>query len=412
MNNALNTPAADGITRREGLLTLLGGALALAGCGGGGGGSAGLSSGGTGSFSVGPITGFGSIIVNGVHFDDSVASSILDVDDNKDLRGQLKLGMMVRVKGKPKSDSLHADAESIEVRSELLGPIDSIPSPQTTPPTLVVLGQTVQITATTIFKEGLSGLSALAVGDVVEVHGFVDPAPAANRITATRIEREDDPTQVKAFKLQGTVSFLDTTAKTFKIGTLTISFAAPVDIPANLVLANGLLVRVKLATTPLTGTRKALKIRAVEAEVEDRDEAEVEGTITFIDPVNNKLFKVNGQQVDATGVSALPTLKVGDRVEVEGKMVKGVLVANKVELEDENDPEKFEVHGTVGSLNTTAKTFVLSMSGVTVTVDYSAATFRPAGKTAADLANGVKVEVKGTASTDGTKVKASVITFE
>ena len=412
MKNALNTPVADGITRREGLLTLLGGAMALAGCGGGGGGIASVSSGGTGSFSSGPITGFGSIIVGGIRFDDSTARTILDVDDdNKDLRGNLKLGMMVKVKGKP-INALRAEADTIEVRSELLGPIDSIPNPQTTPPTLVVLGQTVQITATTIFEEGLTGLAALAVGNIVEVHGFVDPL--TNRLTATRVERKL-LINAKAFKLQGTLSALDTAAKTFKIGTLTISFASPIDLPASLVLANGLLVRVRLATTPATGTRQAIKIRAVEAEieVEDRNEAKIEGTITAF--TSTSKFSVNGQPVDAsTAVFSNGTtgIVLGARVEVEGSLVKGVLVAKKVELKDEkneNDPLKFELHGTISGLNTTAKTFVLRG----ITVNYSATSdIRPAGKTVADLVNGVSVEVKGVASTDGTKVNATRISFE
>lgn len=413
MKKALNIPVADGITRREGLITLLGGAMALAGCGGGGGGGlAGVSSGGTGSFSSGPITGFGSIIVGGIRFDDSTARTILDVDDdNKDLRGNLKLGMMVKVKGKP-INALRAEAETIEVRSELLGPIDSIPSPQTTPPTLMVLGQTVQITATTIFEEGLTGLAALVVGDIVEVHGFVDPL--TNRLTATRVERKL-LINVKAFKLQGTLSALDTTAQTFKIGTLTIGFAPPVDIPTSLVLANGLLARVRLATTPATGTRKAIKIRAVEAEieVEDRNEAEIEGTITAF--TSTSKFSVNGQPVDASSAvfsNGTAGIVLGARVEVEGSLVKGVLVAKKVELKDEkdeNDPLKFELHGTISGLNTTAKTFVLRG----ITVNYSATSdIRPAGKTVANLVNGVSVEVKGVASTDGTKVNATRISFD
>ncbi|MDP3709514.1 MAG: DUF5666 domain-containing protein, partial [Polaromonas sp.] len=269
MKTAHDTPASHGITRREGLLTLLGGAMALAGCGGGGTGVATVSGGGTGSFSAGPISGFGSIIVNGVRFDDSIAKVL---DDDGALRGRddLKLGMMVRVKGKAISrtvDAASADADEISFGSELLGPIDSI---DTVAKTLVVLGQTVQITASTIFEEGLT-LSMLAKDTIVEVHGFVDPA--TNRLVATRIELKL-PANVTAFKLQGTVSALDTTAKTFKIGTtLTISYAgvATADLPAS--LADDLLVRVRLATTPTTGTRTATRIRAVEMEVEDRGEA-------------------------------------------------------------------------------------------------------------------------------------------
>ena len=308
----LSKTQADGITRRDGLITLLGSAMALAGCGGGGGGgSAGLSSGGTG-FSTGPISGFGSIIVGGIRFDDSRATIVDIDDDNRDLRGQLKLGMLVRVKGKPKKGD-RADADSIEVRSELLGPIDRIDAT-----TLTVLGQTVKVTVTTFFDDGLAGLASLAINNIVEVHGFVDPVN--NTMTATRIERKD-PAKVKAFKLHGTVSALvnTATAKTFKIGALTISFATSVNTPSSVVLADGLLVRVRLAPTPGTGTRTALKVHVVKAEDDgDHDEAEIEGTITAF--TSSSIFSVNGLPVDASRAVVPAGLKLGDRVEVEGSL--------------------------------------------------------------------------------------------
>ncbi|MFN7288027.1 MAG: hypothetical protein ACK5SV_02725, partial [Burkholderiales bacterium] len=58
-------------TRRLVLFGLAAGAAQVAGCGGGGGDLAGIGSGGTGSFTTGVITGLGSIIVNGVRYDDS-----------------------------------------------------------------------------------------------------------------------------------------------------------------------------------------------------------------------------------------------------------------------------------------------------------------------------------------------------
>ena len=390
-------PLIDGIDRRDALLfTALASALALAGCGGGSDGSgnvAGVTSGGTGSFSTGAITGFGSIIVGAIRFDDSKAISVLDVDDdNTDLRGQLRLGMVVRVKGKPKVGS-SADAETIEVRSELLGPVDSIDAGART---LVVLGQTVVVTPTTFFEESLS-LPTLRASELVEVHGFVNPA--TNVMTATRIERKT-LASVKAFKLQGTVRAL--TATTFQIGDLVINFASVV--PTSLTLTNGLLVRVRLEPTLGTGVRKAVKIRAVELELQDRDEAEVEGTITAF--TSSSQFSVNGLPVNASGAAVPTGLKPGDRVEVEGKLVNGVLVARKVALEDESDPLKFELHGTVGSLNTTAKTFVLRG----VTVDFSDAQFN--NGTASNLRDAVRVEVKGVVAAGGTQLKAIRIAFE
>jgi len=373
-----------------------------------------VGGGGTGSFSAGPISGFGSIIVNGVRFDDSNArllddDGLLHVDHT-----ELKLGMMVRVKGK--ANSRKADntdsADEISFGSQLLGPIDSIPSSQTAPATLVVLGQTVQITVSTIIGDGLT-LSMLAKDTIVEVHGFVDPA--TNRLVATRIESKL-PANVTAFKLQGTVSGLDTTAKTFKIGTtLTISYAgvAIADLPAN--LANDLLVRVRLDSNPLTSTatRKATKIRAVEVEVEDRDEAGVEGTIT--DFTSSAKFSVNGQPVDASGATVPAGLKAGNRVEVEGSLVNGFLVAKMVQLKDENEIRVFELHGIVSSKTSTSLTFTFTLTssgGIVAKVSFTiGAVAFDNGMTAASLLDGVKLEVKGVALPDGT-IKATRISLE
>ncbi|MGH8848650.1 MAG: DUF5666 domain-containing protein, partial [Polaromonas sp.] len=186
MKTANDTFASHGITRREGLLTLLGGAMALAGCGGGGsGGVATVGGGGTGSFSVGPITGFGSIIVNGIRFDDS-AASILD-DDGADMRGKLKLGMLATVKGSPVSGT-SATATSVVVGSELKGRIEG--TLNSVQKTFVVLGQTVQVTGSTVFDESLpKGFGSLATDTIVEVHGILDPA--ANTLQATFIEKEN-----------------------------------------------------------------------------------------------------------------------------------------------------------------------------------------------------------------------------
>jgi hypothetical protein len=413
MNPRKNYMAAVGFTRREGLIALIGGMAALSGCGGGGtsgsSGSSGIASvgsGGTGSFSSGAITGFGSIIVNGVRFDDSKAT-ITDDDGASRNSGDLKLGMVVSIAGSAivaGTNGSSATASSITFGSELRGPIDSIGSQS-----LVVLGQTVQVGANTVFDSAIAGgLARLSVGQVIEVHGFVDPA--ANTMLATRIERTGNNT----FKLQGVVQALDTNARTFAIGTLTISYAgiATNDLPT---LANGLLVRVRLAATPATGTRTATRIRAVARQVEDHDEAELEGTVTAF--TSTSTFSVNGIAVDA-GKATFPNgtagLRLGARVEVEGHVTNGVLVAATVKLEDEDkdeDKEKFELHGTISNLDTTNKTFVIR--GVTVSF---AGTVRFDKGDASTLAavNGTNttIEVRGTNSAATNSVIATRIRFE
>ena len=392
------------ISRRDALaLTLLASALSLAGCGGGSsaggdGNVAGVSSGGTGSFSTGSISGLGSIIVAGVRFDDSTASTIRDIDNNTDLRGQLKLGMAVRVKGKPKSsDGLRADADSIEVGSNLLGPIDSIDRTATT---LLVLGQNVRISTATIFEDGLTGLAALKVGDIVEVHGFSEPTTLA----ATRVEKKLLG-NVRAFKLQGAVRNLNDAGRTFAVGPLTIGFGSA-DL-GGLVLRDGRLVRIQFNPTVNTGQRIAIKIRTDELAFPDVDEAEVEGTISSF--TSSSQFSVNGVPVNAGGAAVPAGLALGALVEVEGSLVGGVLIARKVELKDRDDPLKFELHGTISALNTSAKTFVLRG----VTVSYSG-TVRFRDGIAADLSNvgSQAIEVKGLLSADGTQVSATEIRLD
>ena len=404
------TSASPGITRRNGLLlTLLSSAMALAGCGGGGGSASpaavagGVGGGGTGSFSVGSISGIGSIILNGTRYDDSLARVLNDDGELRD-RKELKLGMIVRVKGKinaRKADNTDV-AEEISFGSDLLGPIDG-GSINVTAQTFKVLGQNVQVTATTIFEDGLT-FAALAENNVVDVYGFVDPI--LGLMTATRIERKV-LANVKAFKLQGRISNL--TAATFQIGPLVVGFAADV-LPARLILSNGLLVRVRLATTSTIGRGTALRIRPVEFEFEDFNEAEVKGTITeFTSPAR---FSVNGLQIDASNITLPVGLRLGARVEVEGRLVKGVLVAKEVELEDEQDPLKFELQGTVSNLTTApgSVAFTLTSSGgisAKVTVVISAVIFENQ-LTASDLRNGIRLEIKGIALPDGT-IKATRI---
>jgi hypothetical protein len=408
MNELKQQLAAAGFTRRQGLLALIGGVAALSGCGGGGGGgTAAVSSGGTGSFSSGAITGFGSIIVNGVRFDDSKAS-IADDDGAAHSSADLKLGMVVIITGSNITTGANgstATATTITFGSELRGPIDSLASQS-----MVVLGQTVQIKTSTVFDEGITGgLSGLAVGQIVEVHGFIDPS--TNQVIATRVERE---ASASSFKLEGPVQALSSTAKTFAIGTLTISYAgiAAASLPAN--LANGLLVRVVLAATPATGTRTALSVRAVAPEVQDHDQAELEGTVTAF--TSTAAFRVNGVAVDAskaTFPNGTTGLKVGARVDVTGSASNGVLVATSVKVETESDIEnvEFELHGTISNLNLTNKTFVVR--GVTVnftgTVRFDNG---DASKLSTVLGTAIIVEVRGTFSSATNSVTVTSITFD
>jgi hypothetical protein len=376
-----------------------GAALLVAACGGGGDAPPTLAqpTETATSFTQGAISGFGSIIVGGVRYDDSGAT-VSDEDGAARSRSDLKLGMMVDVDAKA-LDRTAAQAVALRVRlsREIVGPVGSV---DVAASTAQVLGQTVLVTSSTVFDAALpGGLAALTLGTVVEVHGIPDPANA--RIVATRIEpRADAP----AYRLRGRVAALDATAKTFMLGGALISYAGlpAAEVPPG--LADGHLVWVLLQTTPQAGAWVATKLRGGLRLPDGQRDAHVEGAITVFTSATD--FEINGLKVDASS-AAFPDgregVVLGARVEAEGKLVGGVLVATRVEMAERRHPgaRPLELHGEMGNLDATAKTFALR--GVTVwfggSVEYR-------GGTEADLANGKKVEVHGVLSTDRTRLEA------
>ncbi len=413
----MSMPDAPRITRRLGLLTMMGGALALIGCGGGGSSGAGpttttgpLGSTVAGNLMLGQITGFGSIILNGngVRIDDS--SARISDDDGNDMRGRLKLGMQVAVVTTT-SASGAVTAASISSGGELQGRIEGAPNAALK--TFVVLGQTVKVVAATVFDDSLgNGFASLAADTVVEVHGLLNAKD--NVMTASYIEKKSTPA---VFKIQGVVSGLNTGSKKFNIGTMLFNYSQLTD-PNELrvALSNGALVRVRVAAvlppTALPAEWLVTRIRGPEHTGQDRNEFEIEGRVTAF--TSAKSFSVGGVPVDASSAvfegQAATALALNSRVEVKGRLTNGTVIATRVKLEDDHDADEreFELHGTVGSL--TATTFVLRG----LTVDYGAGTVYRKGSVT-NLVNGANVEVKGVASDAGasaTRIQATRISFE
>ena len=355
------------------------------------------------SFAAGPISGFGSVIVNGVRYDDSSAT-VLDDDDGGRSRDALKLGMMVEVDG-AQMDRTAAQGKALRIRfgSEIVGPVNSV---NLAAGSLVVLGQMVRTTATTVFDDSLpGGLAALTAGTLVEVHALFDAASGS--YIATRIEDEDN---TSFYKLRGVITNLDAAGKTFNLGSEVINFAGlpAADLP-NL-LADGQRVRVRLQTTPVAGQWVAVALRPGVRKLEDREEAHLRGSVTALS--STAAFEVNGLAVDARSASfpdGTAGVVLGVQVEVEGRVVNGVLVASKVELDARHAGERhrFELHGAISALDTVTRSFTLRG----VRVGYGdGTTFRDGS--AANLAEGREVEVKGSPSPDRSLLQASLIDFE
>ena len=378
-------------------------ALIVAGCGGG------VDSGGTGttpaSYANGPITGFGSVIVNGVRFDDTNALVTDDGDESR--RDKLRLGMTTEIRGSAitadATGTLVSTASSIVFGSDILGRVDSI---DLAAKRLVVLGQGVDVNAATVFDdESLSGgLPTVAVGDVVEVYALFNAA--TGRYTATRIERKKG--EVTTYRLRGLVSNLDVVAKAFNIGSERISYDGFTGAPVT--LADGNLVRVRLQTTKVAGVWLVAAFKDGAPKPRDRDDVRLEGRISsFTSPT---LFSVNGVTVNASTIGPLAGLALGVRVEIEGTSSEGVLLASKLKIktEDEAGNQEFELRGQITSVDAANLRFVLRGVTVVYAVTAPATDFR--NGTAANLVKDANVEARGVLSADGARLLAARITFK
>jgi len=365
----------------------------------------GVDSGGTGSsIAYGPVDGLGSIIVNGVRFDES-AAAISDEDGRVVGRDRLQLGVMTGVEGSGivgTANERRATAHRVRIFSELIGPIGAIDAPAQV---IEVLGQTVRITPETVFGDGLpAGLSNLQAGMVVEV--YARPDPATGRFAATRIELRPG---AASYVVRGKVDGVDTTARTFGIGALVVdsSRLTAADV-ANVVVGNT--VRVRLETLPSGGVWRAVSVSAGQRSIADGEEATIEGRISAFESPHR--FSVDSVPVDASAAAfpdGVGAITLGARVSVEGSARGGVVHAKEVHVEDDEDESdsSFEVHGTIDALDPVGK--VLTVRGVSV--DFSG-TVKFENGTIGDLRVGRSIEVEGVLQPDGVGLVARKISFE
>jgi len=306
----------------------------LVACGGGGDASApdqtaGVGSGGTGSFSSGTITEFGSVVVNGIHFDQTTAE-VKDADGQVHPYTDLKLGMNVQLDASSISQEAGkqvAKALYISYAPDLLGPIDAVGTD-----TLTVMGQTVRILPsprTRLDESWTGGLADLKAGDVVEVYGFHDAG--TDTFVATRVARPDPIKVIDHYVVRGVIQ--DLTATGCRIGKQQLAYVWP-SKPG---LRNGRVATAHLYpfafTTGMGGSTSVLwqaqSMTLSTPLVSDRDDARVEGLVTELIAGQPAQFSVNGVMVGARGFNctACVALKVGDRVSVKGALVAGTIMA-------------------------------------------------------------------------------------
>lgn len=303
-------------------------ATLLSACGGGsGGGSTGGAAANT--VSQGTITGFGSVIVDGVRYS-SVGANVIDEDGASLSRDTLRIGMTVNVEGTSSDDLASGEARTIEVRRLLQGPVSNFQSTSGTS-TFTVLGQNVETTASTLVVGNLANAAN------VKVYGLLQQG-TPDKIIASRIEEAVQQTRFEAY---GRVSNLG--SNTFNIGTLAVT--SSVSLPTGLI--NGSLVKVSCSTVPTcsngTSTLAAdkIKLRGARNDLSGQNGAIVK-LKGVVDAVNGNILTVAGVPVDISNAqredddakdNASYTPALGDRIEIKGSYNGTTLIARKIEQE-------------------------------------------------------------------------------
>ena len=316
---------------RLGVMAAFAVAVLQVACGGGGGGDGGGGSGGSTvtAMSEGPITGFGSVILNGVRWNTDTAT--FEIDGQTGTQADLRVGMVVRVEGN-RSSSEDGVAERVVFESRLRGPVRLIEELGPDNKALTIFGIRALVSrAGTRFRDVT--FDGLAEDRMVEISGFAN-ADGAVEVTHLR-DRGVPVVGSTEVKLAGTISGL--AGGSFLIGTSEVTFDGSTEIDdfGPLGLRNGLEVRVE-GTLLVNDGIAASEIESPRGEGgDDFDETEIQGVVT--EYVSVASFKVAGQAVDASRARFEPNdptlLRNGIVVEAEGQVdANGVLMIGRAHV--------------------------------------------------------------------------------
>lgn len=338
----VNAPLGAALPRRMALLCIAAGVLAA--CGGGTNVASMPGTGGTGITAIGPVVGFGSVIVNGTRYDDTNARVLIDGENL--WPSNLRLGMVANITG-IKSDaavtatsivSAIGTANHIEVWSIAQGSVSHI----ITPNKFTVAGMAMVTDVGTVL-EGAMSVNDLTAQSLVKVWG--------QPITA-------DFSQWAVTRLQVLSSATDTVST----GKIVMNGAMPslnglVLMNSPLALKADMLVRVSgsLTTGPTVSTLTVNKITPLSGAASGY--AELQGVVTSVVssstvPAKVMRLTLGAVEVDVSNARQSPigaNLVQGSRVEVEGTWNAGVLVATKVELKSAEQMQTVEIEGEVKS---------------------------------------------------------------
>lgn len=328
----------------------------LTACGGSGSNTTASADGTT----VGVVTGFGSVYINGVEYETDSASITIDGIPSQET--ELGVGDKCILEGTVNPDGLTGVATSVSCNDELEGYVLSVTLAADGTGTIDVMGQSVSITLDTVFdSDTYASITELMADDIVEIHGFSD---GAGTVVATRVETKD--ANDHDIEIKGLVSNLG--ASTFTIGTLIVDFSNATELP---VLTDGLYVEVKSDAAP-SDTGSGMTLNATKIEIEDDGDMDIDGdegddfeVTGLVSSVTDTSFIFNGTtlvefaSLESDDDFDFASITDGMMITVEGYIdAEGNFVVEEIE-EDHSSEE--EAEGMVSEV--TADSVTIDISG-------------------------------------------------
>lgn len=320
---------------------------------------------GTG-ISVGAITGFGSIYVNGVHFDVEQAQFYRDGEMSTG-QDNFSIGELVTVTGSISEDGTEGVAQSVEFETQVRGAITAI----TSDTSLTVIGQRIVMDDLTVLH-GVEAISDLVAGDLLEISGTRDTDFV---IQASSIRLLSDTVDTQPLRVHGRISNLSTSNQSFSLETLTVDYSQA-SLP-DTALADGLVVEVET-------TQQVVDDMMVASQISLRNQdyshfptdsrVKLEGLVTTF--TSSQRFQVGSQWVvtdtetyfkglEATDIALNSRLEVFGRVNAEGELFASLVKRSRNDYG--HDGQRLE--GRIEAIDLTARS--LRVAGSILWLDNS-----------------------------------------
>ena len=300
----------------------------------------------------GTVSGFGSIYVNGVHFDTDTAE--VEISGESATEAALAVGMVVQVIGEVGPDGKTGIAQSIQAERVLLGIVESVADVGRGRKALRVLGQTVYINEDATFVG--TSFEDIAAGIGLSVSGFVTDN---GLITGTYVAQQVIDVTADVLQVEGYISSVDEAAQMLVLNELSVHISTADFIRGTAAdLAAGKRVRV-VGTLPAGAqTLQAIRVEFVSRPAGESRYTSLEGVVRDLIPGTS--FTLHGTPVTLQNAEiehgVTENILAGMQVVAFGPVNQGVLQAERIHIKPLNTSR---FRGVINDIDVESRSFEL-----------------------------------------------------